>query len=640
MKKFIQLLFVIPLIVFFFSVDQYPQMIVKDTLSGHVYAAGQNDTSRTAIAGANVSLHIFSMMGDSTLYQTTTDSTGSFVISGITPGHYVLICSANGYSTVVLHDFNIEDASQTITLFLRDTTAAVTGGIVSGSVRFDESDHFDFSHIFVHNAIIEFINTNNTSPNIFDTTDAFGFYRTKVPAGQYYVSCTVALTDSTNFQEYYQNAATIAQAKMITVSDGQTTDDIDFTIPSQAATTHTITFSGSVQSSASMPLDSATVSIILSGDNEDHGDWSHGRNGLVASTKTDASGNFTITLDSVSQSLNAFIVAAHKAGYKIQFYNNQDTFFKANILFAFHDTTFSNLNFTLSPVDTNRYSISGNVKDSSGMGIKNAFVTAFDSATGHEHMAVADSNGNYTVNGLAQGSYYLMFTAHGYQSQFYPNASTWETASTISVTSSVTGINVTLAQDTSTMLTGGGDVTGDVHSSNGSALAGVLVTLKDSQGNVVGTAVTDVNGSYSIAGMVQGNYTITASFSTYSSQQQTTTYNPSSGSTQVSNFTLPQSTTGITTPPSSMPSHFSLDNNYPNPFNPSTVIGFSLPYSTHVTLEVYNVLGQKVAQLVNGNLAAGHYAYSFNANNLSSGVYLYRIQTDKFVSVKKMLYTK
>jgi len=639
MKKFIQFFFALSLIIFLCSVNQYPQMVIKDTLSGHVYAAGGNDTSQTAIAGANVSLHTFSMLGDSTLYQATTDSTGSFIMGGITPGQYVLICSANGYSTLVLREFNVEDANQTINLFLHDT-ASVMGGIVSGMVRFDEADQFDFSHVFVHNAIIEFINTNNTSPNIFDTTNAFGFYRTKVPAGQYYVSCTVALTDSTTFHEYYQNAATIALAKVVSVSDGQMTDDIDFTIPSQAAVSHTITFSGNVQSSSNTPLDSATVSILLSGDNEDHGDLSHGRNGFVASTKTDASGNFTITLDSVSQSLNAFIVAAHKDGYKFQFYNNQDTFFKANVLFAFHDTTFSNLNFTLSPEDTNRYSISGTVKDSSGMGIKNAFVTAFDSATGHHHMAVSDSNGNYSINGLAQGSYYLLFTAHGYQSQFYPNASTWETATAVNVSSSITGINVVLAQDTSTMATGGGDIIGDVHSSNDSALAGVLITVKDSHGNVVGTAVTDVNGSYSIAGLVQGSYTITASFSTYTSQQQTTTYSPSSGSTQVSSFTLPQSTTAITTQPNNLPTRFALDNNYPNPFNPSTIIGFSIPYSTHVTLEVYNVLGQKVAQLVNGNLAAGHYAYSFNANNLSSGVYLYRIQTDKFVSVKKMLLTK
>jgi hypothetical protein len=80
--------------------------------------------------------------------------------------------------------------------------------------------------------------------------------------------------------------------------------------------------------------------------------------------------------------------------------------------------------------------------------------------------------------------------------------------------------------------------------------------------------------------------------------------------------------------------------NYPNPFNPTTKIQYSLPEVANVKLSVYNSMGQEVIQLVNENQSAGKYIVDFNAQNLQSGVYLYRLQTSKFVDTKKMLLLK
>lgn len=88
------------------------------------------------------------------------------------------------------------------------------------------------------------------------------------------------------------------------------------------------------------------------------------------------------------------------------------------------------------------------------------------------------------------------------------------------------------------------------------------------------------------------------------------------------------------------PNQFSLSQNYPNPFNPTTRITFSLSKAGHATLSVYNVLGQKVATLVSGNLNAGTHDVNFNAANLSSGVYIYRLESNSNVAVKKMLLLK
>ena len=85
---------------------------------------------------------------------------------------------------------------------------------------------------------------------------------------------------------------------------------------------------------------------------------------------------------------------------------------------------------------------------------------------------------------------------------------------------------------------------------------------------------------------------------------------------------------------------YTLSQNYPNPFNPSTEIKFSVPKSTDVRLSVYNAIGKRVAELVNQNLGAGSYNYTFNASNLSSGVYFYKLEAGSFSEIKKMMLIK
>lgn len=90
----------------------------------------------------------------------------------------------------------------------------------------------------------------------------------------------------------------------------------------------------------------------------------------------------------------------------------------------------------------------------------------------------------------------------------------------------------------------------------------------------------------------------------------------------------------------SLPHTYSLSQNYPNPFNPSTNISFSLEKASNVTLKVYNILGQKVATLVNQFMQEGSYTYQFDASKLASGIYIYRIEAGGFVSAKKMILMK
>jgi hypothetical protein len=89
-----------------------------------------------------------------------------------------------------------------------------------------------------------------------------------------------------------------------------------------------------------------------------------------------------------------------------------------------------------------------------------------------------------------------------------------------------------------------------------------------------------------------------------------------------------------------LPKTYALNQNYPNPFNPTTEISFDLPKSSHVELNVFNVLGQNVKTLVDQNMAAGSHTLTWDASGVASGVYFYRIKAEDFTATKKMMVLK
>ncbi|GBD86569.1 hypothetical protein BMS3Abin03_00490 [bacterium BMS3Abin03] len=89
-----------------------------------------------------------------------------------------------------------------------------------------------------------------------------------------------------------------------------------------------------------------------------------------------------------------------------------------------------------------------------------------------------------------------------------------------------------------------------------------------------------------------------------------------------------------------VPEKFYLSQNYPNPFNPATKIDFTLPEKQMITLRVYNILGEMVQEIVNEEKPAGSYSVTFDASNLPSGVYIYRLQTPGFTQNRKMTFLK
>ncbi len=107
----------------------------------------------------------------------------------------------------------------------------------------------------------------------------------------------------------------------------------------------------------------------------------------------------------------------------------------------------------------------------------------------------------------------------------------------------------------------------------------------------------------------------------------------------VDDLELVENPTGLAPGDPNVPAAFELHQNYPNPFNPSTTFEFSLPVAGTAKLTIYNMLGETVATLVDQPLAAGSYRYEWDAANLPSGVYIYRLQAGAFSQSKKLMLT-
>ena len=90
----------------------------------------------------------------------------------------------------------------------------------------------------------------------------------------------------------------------------------------------------------------------------------------------------------------------------------------------------------------------------------------------------------------------------------------------------------------------------------------------------------------------------------------------------------------------SLPIEYRLEQNYPNPFNAQTSIAFELPKASHVSIEIFDVLGRKVATLLNEQRPAGENIVTWDAGNQPSGLYSYKIKADDFAQTKKMLLVK
>jgi hypothetical protein len=170
-------------------------------------------------------------------------------------------------------------------------------------------------------------------------------------------------------------------------------------------------------------------------------------------------------------------------------------------------------------------------------------------------------------------------------------------------------------------------------------MAGALV-YANRNSVVSGYAITNEKGKYDIEGLAPGTYSVTVDklgYTEAASKSATVSYSAAGNLAATIDLSIDEVTGVIQTSSTLQPTKFMLEQNFPNPFNPSTTINYTLNQSGIVTLKVYNLLGQEVRTLVNGFQNAGSYHTMFDAQGLSSGIYFYRLQSPNSIQTRKMI---
>ncbi len=375
-------------------------------------------------------------------------------------------------------------------------------------------------------------------------------------------------------------------------------------------------------------------------------------------TFTDSTGKYSMKIPK-----GAYVGITFAQGYRRLLYNNKTDLLSADMMRLSTDTT--NINFTLTSRPTNVVlgGIGGVVQDSSsGTGVP-ARVIAYrdkgDNRISDAYYVDSDTAGVYNISDLPAGQYIVFAIPLGsYAPSFYSTLGTtlkWKNATKLDINGSmISGADIFVKPITNrnegftfingtvvTPLSPGGNSPVTLQGVNGTT-----VSVSDANGDVVGYGVTDEAGNFNISNLAPGTYTVTVDrfgYQSTSSISVSPTYDSQGNSVPASAaFTIANDSPNgvVVNKTTALPTEYKLEQNFPNPFNPTTTIRFNLPQTVKASLTIYNILGQKVATLVDGVIEAGAHNISWNASNVASGIYFYQVKTDNFTATKKMMLIK
>lgn len=289
-------------------------------------------------------------------------------------------------------------------------------------------------------------------------------------------------------------------------------------------------------------------------------------------------------------------------------------------------------------------------------------LAADEAATETRYTAITAPDGTYTIRGLAPGDYVVMSFAPGCIGVYFDATYAPDQAKPVHVDGQqpAAGIDFVLAPayfwrnaeadgGTASPSASPAAVYGKVTTPEGAAVEGATVYLLEETAQPAAYGQTGADGSFELSGVAPGAYRVYASKlgweGTYNgnvpafSQAEAIALN--GGHLEVNLVLSPGPTTAVEEDPTVLPQTLTLSNNYPNPFNPSTRIGFTLPATGRATVRVYNVLGQQVALLFDGVAEASRpYDLSFQAGPLAAGAYVYTLEFGGQLLTRRMALVK
>ncbi|MBN1543108.1 carboxypeptidase regulatory-like domain-containing protein [candidate division KSB1 bacterium] len=537
-------------------------------------------------------------------HQTRTDKDGNYALP-VRPGIYIVRADAPGFETLWFE--NVRDPFQATPLqpaageHVQADFALGALGALSGIVR-DASTQEPIPRARV-SAFAE-----NRQKSVFHTHTAedgsYRFdalppatYRLHVRAGGY-------------LEQFYDHAATAAEATPIEMVNGLERDGIDFSLHTGSSIGGSVT-----NAETNAPISRATVIVQqIEGP-------------INRTAQSDESGNWVVE----GLPAGEYIAFAHYRGMERQFYNSAASRADAEPIALDGENDIDGVDFALLSPSAAGASISGVVLDEeSGSPIEGALLLAMPATFGRPQRTLSAADGSYEINGLRPGIYYVICRAKGYIGEYYDDAHHWFDGEPIPVQEqqAVSGIDFSLIPQPR----GAYWISGNVNNDSGTPIEGVLIVASEGD-QVIAATVSDEDGSFLFDEMPVGNYILTASLpNTQETSNGTETGIQVGDGVSVfdAEITLIQSTTGMDNEVI-LPAVFSLEQNHPNPFNPTTEIAFALPENARVSLTIYNILGQPVKNLYSGSLEAGSHSLSWDGRNerdlaVPSGVYFYRFQ--------------
>ncbi|MDO9578843.1 MAG: carboxypeptidase regulatory-like domain-containing protein [Candidatus Cloacimonadales bacterium] len=362
--------------------------------------------------------------------------------------------------------------------------------------------------------------------------------------------------------------------------------------------------------------------------------FGYGQGGcMLPETTTDENGFYQLLLPAGVYHLMAIDTQTND----VEFYDEASTPLTATWIVV--DQNIENIDFYLNDNLNGDYSIAGTITSSGGNNEQIILAVAVSSDEDWEETVMANNDtGGYIIPDLPNGSYYVYGFSPAAIPTYYEDAIYFEEAVQVELQANVTDIDITLHVPQENGYLG---CSGLVLDNLGNPVSNATVAFLDSFGNVHDYAYSDDNGAYQIPFLGSLNYTALATKTFYSTDSiQLPVYG-----NQTWDFTIAPFNTNIEETLINVESSLKILA-YPNPFNPQTIISFSLPnFAPETKLSIFNIKGQKVYSKILNDLAAGSYAISWQAKDnqdksLGSGIYLVRVSSGNYSGTGKLLLLK
>ncbi|MBD3383329.1 T9SS type A sorting domain-containing protein [candidate division KSB1 bacterium] len=597
-----------------------------------------------------------------------TDAQGYYRVNGLQQGEYLVsVYVRNGRQNIhrwwpnttdrTLAEPVRVDAEQSPDSINFRLPLTLSTALVSGLVT-------DINGSPLHNAGIQIRPAQNSTDDVreeiwaYANSDSNGFYRIdRLPAGDYYIHAT-CWQENAFGQQWWNRADSLAAATVIQLSEGERRQDIDFDIslrPVYGSIAGRI-----LDEKSGNPVSRAYIEI-----KPDYYDRTMGPASICRfrpyHTISDEKGFFHV--DWLYEGDYTLSVYANDC---FQFYKDGIVMEEAEKIRVTGGER-TEIEMSLEPRMEGNSSISGRVNaQQEQFPWEIAIITAKPSnsilvwpQSAMFYTAVTDRDGSYTLNPLPAGEYYVFCFAPWTIGEYYDGVFDPSKATLVEVGEDQSITRIDFELDPIRWMGAGRDlqpeaaqagVTGVVTDQQDHPVEGANVYVLNESGQPVSFARTDAVGNYLVQGLFPGAYVIQVSDPGYKSK-----YNGQSDAFEnaepifigsgIANMdfnlamTIP---TGINNDPVQQPDAIELLGNYPNPFNPETVISFRLPQDQQVTLSIYNIRGNAVRRLYSGHLNSGEHSITWDGHNdnglvAGSGVYIYHLQSGRKVLSGKML---